>query len=117
MLINGKQRDFLFSIGAYSKIANICPDKNILRLSEVLNEGNENLIPNFMRIAIILNEQSEHFKKYHGENYNEPLTMEELEMMSFEEFPKLTSEILSALAKGQKTEVETEGSKKNTMIP
>lgn len=117
MLINGKQREFLFSIGAYSKIAKICPDRNILRLSEVLSEGNENLIPNFMKIAVILNEQSETAKKYHGEEYNEPLTIEELEMMSFEDFPMLTKEILSALSSGQKTEVETEGSKKNTMIP
>ena len=117
MLINGKQRDFLFSIGAYSKISRICPDNNILRLSEVLSDGNADLIPNFMKIAVILNEQSERAKKFNGESYNEPLTIEELEMMTFTEFPKLTAEIMSALAKGQRTEVETESSKKNTMIP
>ena len=113
MLINGKQRDFMFTVGAYGKIANLCPDRNIMRLPEVLNEGNENLIQNFMRIAVILNEQSENYKKYNEEEFNKPLSIEELEMMSIDEFPILIKEILSALSDGQKTEVEIESSKKN----
>lgn len=113
MKINGKERHFKLTVGAYFEIAKHCPNGNINQIDDMLN-GDENKAFDFIiKMAVAMNNGYNQQCKYTGEEAEEDcLTYAELSTLSPFEIPGLAFEILDNFKKGQQTEIELKPKKK-----
>lgn len=116
MIINGREIGFAFTVGATLKVAQLCPDNDLGRIAEVLE--NDNYIKNvetMKRFITALSEEYEDLKAAEDAAYQpRPLTGRELNRLSPAEFGELRTAALQAMVRDRQTEVETEKPKKKT---
>lgn len=114
MLIHGKERKFLFSVGASANIAKMCPGKDFSKMSEVLANPDWSVKVGFLtNMAHELNKAYEVALKYEdGDHIVDIITVEELATLDFKQFKELQEEIEKTCFDGLRTEVEVEPSKK-----
>lgn len=116
MVINGKKRELLLTVGASVGIAELCPNGDMSRLGEVLSAetvyGQQ--VKSISKIIIEMNRGFETAKKFKVPDYEpDVITEEELMALPPRVFAELQREALAAFKVDTKTTVEVEPSKKN----
>lgn len=115
MLIHGKERKFLLTIGAFANISKMCPGGDFRKITEMLN-GNDfgSKIEFLAAMAHEMNKAYEVAQKFEdGKHVVDIASVDELQTLSFDQFARLQSEIELAVNEGMRTEVETEAKKKD----
>lgn len=112
MVVFGKERRFLLTVGASAEIAELCPDGDLSRLSEVLSAPYVQSMQSIARIIVALNKGYEQRQKFNGEEYNDPLTVDMVMSLDTDEVRELQREALSAFRRDTKTTIKTESKKK-----
>lgn len=113
MEINGIERGFCYTVGASIDIAKICPGGNAARMNEVLQGEDSSAALLFIaRHACILNKWYEKQREFEGLEHHDPLTVDEVLLLSPIQFMELRQAINEAY-KQSKGEMELKPSKKN----
>ena len=113
MTINGIERGFDFTVGAYSALSRMCRNNDLSHFEELFMGSTAETVDNLLEIAMILNKAYESKRYYNGETPARPLDREELENLGITELKQLQGEIMSVMTANG--EVEVEPSKKNEM--
>lgn len=116
MVIHGKERGLLLTVGASVGIAELCPNGDMSRLGEVLSAENAygDQVKTISKIIIEMNRGFEMSKKFSEPDYiPEIITEEELLALPPKVFGEFQKEALAAFKGDTKTTVEVEPSKKN----
>lgn len=115
MIINGKERGFLLSIGAFIQISEISPGGNIQRLGELANSDDAGKAMGIIaEMAVAMSKAYEEAKSFCGEESEEPLTKAEALALPLRDFRKLQEAVMQAFQDGQKQTVEVEPEKKTS---
>lgn len=117
MTIHGRDIGFRISVGATSELAEMCPDKDINRLSELMDSpsviGQIDAAMKIMAIASKWYEEEEH---YLDPSYKQnPLTVNELMCLTNDDILSLQNELFKAFNVDAETTVHTEEVKKKEM--
>lgn len=115
MIIHGKERGFRFTIRASIEMAELCPDKDISRMGELLDgKSFQEMALQVAKLAIIMNKADEEAVAYEGTRERiEPITEDEMMTLTTEEFTAVQQEIFKAYGADTTRTVEVEPSKKN----
>lgn len=114
MIVYGKERGFLMTVGASAEIAKLCPGEKLENLSAVFSEdaGDAASLETTAKLICALNKGYEFNKKFSDPDYQPaPLTVEEVLSLTVNAFKDLQSEAVAAMV--PKREIETEPIKKN----
>ena len=115
MIINGKERGFLLSIGAFIRISEISPGGNIQRLGELANSDNAGKAMGIIaEMATVMSEAYEEAKSFNGKERETPLTKAEVLTLPLKDFQQLQESVMQAFQDGQKQTVEVEPEKKTS---
>ena len=114
MVVYGKERGFLMTVGASAEIAKRCPDRRLENWAAMLRDGDDAAtIEHRAALICILNKGYELNRQYTEPGYTaEPLTAEAVLSLPSATFLALLEEALKATV--PKREIETEPLKKNT---
>jgi len=123
MIVHGREVKFKRTVFAACKLAEICPDKNLNKLGEMLKNVSTSEEQMFMAYFVVcLNEGYESAMKFEDPSYEEnPVTMEELMNVEPDVLNELFAEAVTGFNDDKQTvEVEPEkpkkGSKKKAVI-
>ena len=122
MKIYGREIRFRRTVGATCDIADLCPDKDISRIGEVMNGGTtRSQFRAMCGFVAALNKGYEDWQKFTASHvgsfgsvgevefvFQDPLTFEELSTLSPEELSALFLEAMEVFNEDGKTTVETE---------
>lgn len=113
MVVYGKERGFLMTVGASAAIAKRCPDGKLDNWSKMLAGGDDaSTIENRAALICILNEGFEQNKHFSDPTYKaEPLTIEAVLALPSRTFIGLLGEALRAT--NPEREIESKPVKKN----
>lgn len=112
MLINGKERHFLLTVGSLFDIARACPEGDITKLGDMLDNG-ETKLRISLKMAVAMNKAYNDRQKWRGlEAEDGNLTEEELLFLPVSAFVPLTQEVTKAYLDGMREEIELKDSKK-----
>lgn len=116
MVINGREIRFRRTVWGNCKIAEMCPKKDINKLSDLFKSDYATSQTTAARFICILSESWEKAHKYFDdpEYTPRPLTEDEVLMLDDSTFQALFTEALNAWADDGKTTVETAPEKKST---
>lgn len=114
MVIYGKERGFLMTVGASAEISALCPDGDLSRLAEVFEQPYGKQMHAVAQIIVALNKGYNNAQRFNGGEYCEPLTADMVLALDTATYQKLTAEALRAFTESVKTEVETAPAKKAT---
>ena len=116
MVIHGKERNFLLTVGASAEIAELCPDGDITRLGELLTQNNSGKqLRSIAKVIAALSRGYESSRKYEEPGYEpSPLTADEILTLTMEELTQLRDEAFDKFVQDSKPTVEVEPSKKNS---
>ena len=115
MQIYGREVGFRFTVGASSKISDLCPDGDISRLGEVLEGHYGKVARDSASIIAALSEGYEKACVFEAPGYKpQPLTVEEILTLRMDEFSRLQQAALAAWAEDSKPTVEVEPEKKES---
>lgn len=114
MVVYGKERGFLMTVGASAEIAKRCPDHRLENWAAMLRDGDDAAtIEHRAALICILNKGYETNKAYNEPGYTaDPLTAEAVLALPSDVFLALLNDALKATQ--PKREIETEPLKKNT---
>ena len=114
MIINGKERGFLLTIGASAEISELCPQGDLSRLGEVFNQTNyAKQIRVTAKLIAAMSRGFENQKHYEDPDYEpDPLTVDEILALDTNTFQELTHEVMQKFGADQKPTVEAEAKKK-----
>lgn len=114
MIIHGKEREFLLTIGAAAEIAKLCPDEDLNRIGEVLKGNRYGASMELIaKMICIMSEGYEKNKKFEDPEYQmDPLTPEEIMAIPMTQLAELQAYALAKFKADTKPEVELEESKK-----
>lgn len=107
MIINGVERGFDFTIGAYSSLAKLCRNNDLSHFEELFMGSTAETVDNLLSIAMILNKAYESKRRYNGESAMRPLDREELENLGISDLKVLQSEIMAVMTAKGEVEIET----------
>ena len=112
MIINGKERGFLLTIGASAEISELCPQGD-LSLGEVFNQTNyAKQIRVTAKLIAAMSRGFENQKHYEDPDYEpDPLTVDEILTLDTNTFQELTHEVMQKFGADQQPTVETEAKK------
>ena len=116
MVIHGKERGLLLTVGASVEISKLCPGGDMKLLGEVLSSsGNyQTNVDAIARIVIEMNKGYECSRKFEEPGYEpDVITEEELYSLPPRIFKQLQDEAVTAFRSGTAATVEVEPSKKN----
>lgn len=110
MKVNGKERGFKLTVGASSKIAEICPGKDIKNIGELFNSSNTAQMINIIAfVCSALSEGYEISKKFSTPGYEpDVLSQEEIFSLGISELSTLQDEMMSTIERDMNQEVITE---------
>jgi len=114
MKVHGREIKFLRTVGAVSEVAEICPQGNITKLVSLFkSENTRTNNDTWATLIVALNNGYEQAQKYADKKYKpNPLTKEELSVLTEDEFSQLMEEASEAWL-GDKITIEVEEGKKN----
>lgn len=114
MIVYGKERGFLMTVGASAEIAKRCPDHRLENWAAMLRDGDDAAtIEHRAALICILNKGYELNRQYNEPGYTaEPLTAEAVLALPSNVFLALLEDALKATQ--PQREIETEPVKKNT---
>lgn len=114
MIVYGKKRGFLMTVGASAEIAKRCPDHKIENWAKMISAGDDvSTIENRAALICILNEGYEQNQHYRDPSYEvDPLTIGAVLALPSKEFLELLGEALEATQ--PQREIESKPIKKNT---
>lgn len=111
MKIYGREIFFKRTVMATCKVASICPDEDIANVQSLFEGPTERVATNIATLICALSEGYELSKNYEEPGYEpRPLTMEEVLLLSEEDFLTLQNEALQAWI-GEKPTVEAQAKK------
>ena len=117
MFLYGREIGLAVTVGASVKLARLCPDNDLQRLSELLDGSLADTIENLMKMAVIMSEAYERRRAFEEEGYApNPITMAELETLEMDEIGELFTLVTEAIIRDRKQEIQTKpakGAKKN----
>ena len=108
MIINGREIGFKYTILSTKELEKLCPGNDISKLSEQLQS--KDTLKQFEtaeKVIAALNAGYEKAKKFNDPDYiPKPLTIDELDSLSSEEFGNLLEEALLSMKEKQTVEAE-----------
>lgn len=118
MNIFGHEYGFALTVGASSEIADLCPDGDLSRISEILSTDSfSSSAKAGAGIAVAMAKAYDEIKKFSGETVDHtPLTVEMVFALTQPEFMAVMGEALSAFGADVKQTVEVEPSKKKENV-
>lgn len=115
MIINGKERGFLLTIGASAEISDLCPQGDLSRLGEVFSQSYAKQIRVTAKLIAAMSRGYENQKHYEDPSYEaDPLTVDEIMTLDTNTFQELTHEVMQKFGADQKPTVEVEDKKKES---
>lgn len=118
MIVYGKERGFLMTVGASAEIAKLCPGQKLENLSAVFSAdaGDADSLETTAKLICALNRGYETNQRFTDPGHKaEPLTVDEVLSLQVEDFKKLQAEAVAAML--PKREIQTESVKKNMGEP
>ena len=114
MIIHGKERKLMLTIGASIKIAKLCPHGDLSRVGEVFqNHSLAEMFDKVCDIIIALNEGYEMNRAFEVEGHKEDvITKQELLALNMMDILQMKDEILHSMSTDSAGSIETESSKK-----
>ena len=114
MVIFGEDYGFLLTIGASAAIADLCPDGDLSRIEEVLDEKKLSQVINFTaHLCEAMAKGFDDAKRYAGEEVtHKPLTAEMVLALPKDDFKDVQAAAVAAFRGGTETTVEVAPSKK-----
>lgn len=111
MIIHGKDIRFRLTVGASGEIADLCPDRDINRIGDMLSGAYGDSIITTEKFCRILNKWYVRCERFAGRKAD---SLEEGETLTLDadEFKLLMAEAMKVFQLDAKTEIETEPSKK-----
>lgn len=114
MVIHGKERRFMLTVGASAEIAEFCPDGDLAKMGVLFERPYEEEVRVIAKIVAALSRGYENSKKYEDPTHvADPLTAEEVLSLTVDEYKDLVAAALEAFRKDTQISVATESSKKN----
>lgn len=113
MVVFGKERGFLMTVGVIDKISELCPDGEIANLYDLFSDDvkTADKLKSAAALIVYMNEGFEENKAFNEPGYEaEPLTIQQVRALPFDVVNDLEAEALKATVPEQK--VETESGKK-----
>lgn len=119
MRIHGKERKFLFGIGSFGVVAELCEDNDVTKIGKLLGGNDLQQLHIFSRLAVSMNHDYEYSKIYEEDRGYTPdcLTEQELRTIRPSKLPELKAEIMEAINAGLSREVETEENQEKKQEP
>lgn len=115
MIINGKERGFLLTIGASAEISDLCPQGDLSRLGEVFTQSYAKQIRVTAKLIAAMSRGYENQRHYEDPSYEaDPLTVDEILTLETNTFQELTHEVMQKFGADQKPTVEVEDKKKES---
>ena len=115
MIINGKERGFLLTIGASAEISDLCPQGDLSRLGEVFSQSYAKQIRVTAKLIAAMSRGYENQRHYEDPSYEaDPLTVDEIMTLDTNTFQELTHEVMQKFGADQKPTVEVEDKKKES---
>ena len=117
MIVHGRERKFLLTIGASAAIADLCPDGELSRLDEVLDGSFSKSVRTTAKLIAAMSMGYEQAKAFEEPGY-EPCPMTEAEILALTalQLKELQAEALAAFKADTEKTVETEPSKKEKAL-
>ena len=116
MKIRGRDIRFLRTVKTACDIADICPDKDLNKISALFSGSISEINKNGAKLIHFMNEGYEMSKHFDDPTYKpNPISEEELLYLDDETYQQLFTEMMSAFM-GDKPTVEAEESKKNESV-
>lgn len=118
MIVYGKERGFLMTVGASAEIAKLCPGQKLENLSAVFSAdaGDADSLETTAKLICALNRGYETNQRFTDPSHKaDPLTVDEVLSLQVEDFKKLQAEAVAAML--PKREIQTESVKKNMGEP
>lgn len=113
MVIHGRERHFLLTVGASAEISEYCPDGDLSRLGEVFDQPYGKQMRAVAKIVAVLSRGYENAQKFADNGYNPcPMTVEEILSLDTATYQELTKEAMSAFTASVSTTIETKSAKK-----
>lgn len=113
MKINGKEYNFLLTVGASAEISELCPDGDMANLSQMLDGSFAKSVTVTAKMIAALSKGYEDNRSFAEDGYKPHyLTAPEILSLTQAEFVQLQQEAVEAFRKSQETTVEVETSKK-----
>lgn len=114
MIVHGKERNFLLTVGASAEIAEMCPGGEISRIGEILEGPYNKVLRTTAKIIAAMSRGYENNRKYEEPGYvPEPLTVDEIMALPTGILHKLEEEALAKFNADTGTSVEIEEPKKD----
>lgn len=107
---NLDQIKLMNTVGANMKLADLCPGKNLKRLSEIVDgQDSKKSFETMMDIIVICNEAAEEFEKIKNQDYEmQVVTKEELMYLTEEQLGDLCLRAFGKIKEDAKTSIEIE---------
>ena len=114
MEIFGEEYGFLLTIGASAAVAELCPDGDLSRIEEVLDENKPSQVINFTaHLCEAMAKGFDDAKRFSGEQVtHRPLTAEMVLALSRDDFKDVQDAAIAAFKANTETTVEVAPSKK-----
>lgn len=109
MIIHGKERKFLLTVGASAEIAELCPDGDLSRIGEALGVSFAKNLRFIARMIAAMSRGYEENRKYMEPGYEpDPLTVNEVLSLQMSEIKELQDEAFAAFKADTAPSVEVE---------
>ena len=112
MIINGKERNFLLTVGASAEIADMCPLGDLSRLGELFTQDYGKQVRTTARLIEAMSRGYENQKHYEDPNHEpDALSFNEIMALDTATFQAVAHEVMQKFTLDQKPTVETEAKK------
>lgn len=105
MIVHGKDIHFKLTTGASGEIANLCPDRDINRIGEMLNGAYGDTLLIMEKFCRILNKWYVRSEKYEGRDAD-MLDEGEILVLDPNQYKEITAEAMASFTGDAKTEVK-----------
>lgn len=117
MIVHGKERNFLLTVGASSEIADLCPGGDLSRIGEVLEGSYNKTLRTVAKMIAAMSRGYENNRKYEEPGYEpDPLTVDEIMSLPTKVLGELEAEALAKFSEDSGTSVEVEEPKKDNGV-
>lgn len=113
MLVFGKERKFRLTVGAAIEIANLCPDKDLRKIGELLEKPFSEATDTIVKMIAAMSAGHESYMQYMDPGYAPtPLTEQEIMILHAKQLAELRKEALAAFSKDAVHDLDLDTSKK-----